>query len=540
MFKFGSGGCAVRRPLTGEEPLDDIGDRVPDSVSRMVAARPGESHVRPGAEPTVVDEQAEPATPVRPVRRRLLLAGGALLIAGGGTGATVAAWGNDHEKPPGSTTRPMYLLGVHASTGTADAAVSWACERAARLAVAQHNAAKGRAYDLEVKVLADRGDASTAREVARRFTADRNVVAVLGPVAEIPMRTAAAVYGGAGLTHMSSTTGRQDYFLSSPNSSFQSGAADSALGGCIALHALVTGQVVRVGVVIDRSGGTGIQDQGALLVQQWRDNLGGEVVARTVDEDADGGPKAVRELLDERVQAVAYLGSLDATVRAARQLAAADFTGPRWMQHQLYGSDFPSRAGDAGEGWYVVTSEVDPAALTTRRAKDFIAAWRGRYGGAPEPYATEAYDSVRLLLAEFARTVPAGGRRRPARADLAERLAKAKYEGIARTYTFGRYHQYNNSERGWVDDTFVHQVHDGRFRQLGSLSDLECATTAPRRPRRRAEAADMERPASLARTVIDGRDSPGGSAPAGSAQSTWRARRTSPGAREGDPRVVRR
>jgi ABC-type branched-subunit amino acid transport system substrate-binding protein len=469
----------IRRLLTGNAP-DDSGGWLPDPVARMVAARSGESLALPDVEPTVVNQQAESETPARPLgRRRLLLAGGALLLlAGGGAGATVLASGKDDQEPSGSTGRPVYVLGVHTSTGTADAAVSRACERAARLAVAQHNGTRGRAYDLEVKVLADREDANTARDVARRFTADRDVVAVLGPVAEIPMRTAAAVYGAAGLTHVSSTTGQQDYVLSSPKTSFQSGAAHSALGGYIAFHALVTDQVVRAGVVIDRSGGTTIQDQGTLLVTQWRDNLGGEVVPRVAAEETDDGPKAVRELLDAGVGALVYLGPLDATVRAARELAAAGFTGPRWMQHQLYGSDFPSRAGAAGEGWSVVTSAVDPAALTTRKAKDFTAAWRRRYGSAPEPYATEAYDSVRMLLGEFARTVPSGARRRPARADLAERLAKVKYEGIARTYVFGQYHQYDNGGQGWVDDTFVHQVQDGRFRQLGSLSDLERATKA--------------------------------------------------------------
>ncbi|MFG3092570.1 hypothetical protein ACGGAI_33695 [Streptomyces antibioticus] len=161
------------------------------------------------------------------------------------------------------------------------------------------------------------------------------------------------------------------------------------------------------------------------------------------------------------------------------------------MQHLLYGSEFPRLAGAAGEGWYVVTSAVDPSALTSAEARDFTAAWRRRHGSAPGPYATEAYDTVRMLLAEFAGTVPAtvtssssssssntgtptaGSGRRPARAALAERLAEARYQGIARPYRFGAYHQYEADQRGWADGTFVHHVGGGRFRQLGSLTDLE-------------------------------------------------------------------
>jgi len=460
------------RGLLADDAPDASGGWLPDSVARMVAARAAESLAFPDVEPTVVDDPAVPAR--HPGRRRLLLAGGALLLAGGGTGAAVWASGDD-KKPSASSGRPVYVLGVHTTAGTAEAAVSRGSERAARLAVAQHNATPKRSYDLKVKVLADKGDADTARAVARTFTADRDVVAVLGPVAELPMQRAAAVYGAAGLTHVSSTTGQQDYFLTSPKTSFQTGPAHAALGGWIALQAVVTNQVVPAGVVIDRSGGPAMQDQGTQVVGNWRNVLKSEVVPRVVAEDTDDGPKAVRDLLAADVKAFVYLGPLAATVRTAQALATARFTGPRWMQHQLYGSDFPRLAGTAGDGWYVVTDAVDPSVLTTKRAKDFTAAWRKRYGIAPEPYVTEAYDSVKMLLAEFARTVPAGARRRPVRSDLAVRLAKVKYQGIARTYAFGDFHQYDNSSTGWADETFVHEVRGGRFRQLGSLGDLNRA-----------------------------------------------------------------
>ncbi|MFJ9248486.1 bifunctional serine/threonine-protein kinase/ABC transporter substrate-binding protein [Streptomyces sp. NPDC101776] len=461
----------LRSVFTDDAP-DDSGGWLPDPVARMVAARATESLAFPDVEPTVVNDPADPAR--HPGRRRLLLAGGALLLAGGGTGAAVWASGDDG-KPAASVGRPVYVLGVHTTATAAEAAVSRASERAARLAVAQHNAAPKRSYDLKVKVLADKGDADTAQAVARTFTADRNVVAVLGPVAELPMLRAASVYGVAGLTHVSSSTGQQDYFLTSPKTSFQTSPAHAALGGWIGLHAYVTGQVVRAGVVIDRDGGPAMQAEGTQVVGNWRTILKSEVVPRVVAEDTDDGPKAVRQLLAADVRAFVYLGTLDATVRTAQELATARFTGPRWMQHQLYGSDFPRLAGTAGDGWYVVTDSVDPSVLTTKRARDFTAAWRKRYGATPEPYATEAYDSVGMLLAEFARTVPAGARRRPVRTDLAVRLAKVKYQGIARTYAFGDFHQYDNSSTGWADETFVHEVRGGRFRQLGSLGDLNRA-----------------------------------------------------------------
>ncbi|SDD90964.1 bifunctional serine/threonine-protein kinase/ABC transporter substrate-binding protein [Streptomyces prasinopilosus] len=493
-------GCLAKNPdarptareVAGRLAADvpDGADWLPDAVARMVATRSAEGLALPGVEPTVVDGEKgggeaaaqdgpEGGVPP-PSRRRLLLAGGALLLAAGGTTAAVLAVRDDGEGGGFGPQRPSYVLGVHSTGGAAAAPVGGPGERAARLAVAEHNADPERAYDLEVRVRRDRGDAASAREVAGAFTADRNVVAVLGPVTELPMRIASQVYGEAGLAHVSSTTGRQDFFLHSPHSSFQSGTAHSALGSWIAFHALVSGQAGRVGVVIDRAGGTAVQEQGILLVRQWREVLDAEALPKVVAEESGDAPGAIRSLLASDIAAFAYLGPLDGTVGAARQLASAGFDGPRWMAHQHYGSSLPRRAGPAGEGWYAVTSAVDASALASKRATAFTRAWRRRYGGPPEPHAAEAYDSVRMLLSEFARSAATAGGRRPARAALGERLAKTAYQGIARKYAFGDYHEYTTSNEDWSDGTFVHEVRDGRFRQLGSLGDLERASAAGR------------------------------------------------------------
>ncbi|GLW47174.1 hypothetical protein Stsp02_28360 [Streptomyces sp. NBRC 14336] len=473
-------GAEELRSLLTEDGQDD-GLRLPDPVTRMIAARSAEGLALPDIEPTEVDQSAAVTLPAdprdeergRPSRRRLLLAGGGLLLAASGAGAAVWLTGRDDDDDKPTASPPTYVLGVHTSE-SADL-VSRVSERAARLAVARHNATRGRAYDLKVRVLRDKGDAASAQQVASRFTADRDVMAVLGPVTELPMRSAAKVYGQAGLAHASSTTGQQDYYVTSPKVSFQTGVAHASLGAWIAFHAQMTGRLGRLGVVLDRSGGTTIQDQATLLIQQWRDGFGAEVVPRVVAEETGDGPVAVRELLAADVTAFAYLGPLDATVTAAERLAEAGFDGPRWMQHLLHGSDFPTSAGAAGEGWYVVDAAVDPSALTSKEAREFTTAWRKRYGAAPEPYAAEAYDTVRLLLAEFERTVPKSKGRRPARAELGERLAEATYQGIARTYAFGDYHQFTTDNNGWLSGTYIHEVRDGRFQQLGSLADLSSA-----------------------------------------------------------------
>ncbi|MFD3590209.1 bifunctional serine/threonine-protein kinase/ABC transporter substrate-binding protein [Streptomyces sp. NPDC058683] len=438
---------------------------LPDPVARMVAARSAESLALPDIEPTVVDGAGQPVGTTS--RRRLLLAGGALLLAGGGTGAALWAAGRDDNSGGRTAVRPSYVLGVQVTTSGTAASLARASERAARLAVAQHNATKGRAFDLAVRVVDDHGTTAGATDAAHRLAADRDVVAVLGPLTELTLRAASRVYASAKLTHVSSTTGQNDYFVWSPTVSFQTGMPHQAGGTLIVLHALATRRAGRAGIVIDRSGGSVEYDQGGILANSWRETLG-EVVPKIVAEDSNDAPAAVRHVLSRGVDDFVYLGPLEATVRAARQLSAAGFTGPRWMSHLLYGSDFPKLAGAAGEGWFVVTSAVDASVLRTKAAERFTAAWRKEYGGIPDPYGAEAYDSVRMVLQEFARTVPPGGGR-PNRLALAERLHKATYHGIARTYQFSDYHQYDETKQAMGSETYVHQVHDGRFRQLGPI-----------------------------------------------------------------------
>ncbi|MFJ8489945.1 bifunctional serine/threonine-protein kinase/ABC transporter substrate-binding protein [Streptomyces sp. NPDC094038] len=440
---------------------------LPDPVARMVAARAAESLALPDIEPTVLDDPGT-GRPARTTRRRLLLAGGALLLAGGGTGAALWAVGRDDGTGEKTAARPSYVLGVQVTKSGAAAPLARACERAARLAVAEHNATAGRAFDLGIRVLDDHGTVDGATSVAHELAADRAVVAVLGPVAELTMRAASRVYASAKLTHVSSTTGQNDYYVWSPTVTFQTGVGHQAAGTAITLQALLKGLTAPLGIVIDRSGGSVEHDQGSVLVTQWRDTLHARVVPKVVAEDTDDAPAAVASILAARVHDFVYLGPLDATVRAARQLSAAGFTGPRWMSHLLYGSDFPELAGAAGEGWFVVTPAVDASVLKTKAAERFTAAWRKRYGGVPDPYGAEAYDSVRMVLREFTRTLPSGGGR-PERLALALRLHKAKYQGIARTYAFNQFNQFDADVKAMAGTTYVHQVHDGRFEQIGPI-----------------------------------------------------------------------
>ncbi|MGW5639398.1 hypothetical protein, partial [Streptomyces sp. NPDC003832] len=45
-------------------------------------------------------------------------------------------------------------------------------------------------------------------------------------------------------------------------------------------------------------------------------------------------------------------------------------------------------------------------------------------------------------------------------------------------YTFGDFHEFQSDGDQWLTCTYAHEVRDGRFRQLGSLADLQAARSA--------------------------------------------------------------
>ncbi|MFI8092255.1 hypothetical protein ACIF9R_28685 [Streptomyces sp. NPDC086080] len=122
----------------------------------------------------------------------------------------------------------------------------------------------------------------------------------------------------------------------------------------VVLHAPLTGKTGRIGAVLDRAGGTVVQDQGILLLRQWQRVLGGDALPHVVAEETDDGPAATRSPAGRgrdglRLPRSAGLRgpdrrSLDAAVRTApsspaRTTSAAGRDGAR-----------ARRAGAAGTG----------------------------------------------------------------------------------------------------------------------------------------------------------------------------------------------
>ncbi|WP_326799597.1 bifunctional serine/threonine-protein kinase/ABC transporter substrate-binding protein [Streptomyces sp. NBC_01808] len=461
--------------LVADAPEGDI-DWLPDAVVRMVAERSAEMLRLPGVEPTEVSEPAGdagtaggPDTTVaagtaRPGRRRVLaLAGGAVLLAGGGGAALWAALRDDGE-PPAEARGPRRTLGLHADLTGPQKAAGAAQERAARLAVEQFNARKDAPFTLELTVADDRGDPARALTVARRLIGDRDVLAVLGPTGYASAQAALDAYEGAGMPLVTVSEGSfsaaQAAIAGEPKAYFHA----TALGVRAAyttVFVLLGQGAANIGLLSDRAGAIRAFEHSTIAHNAATSAELGQYL-RVVPAAADAGAlgPVVADIVDHGVDSFFYTGTPARAAAVARELAKRGFDGPRFLDEPAAGGAFTAAAADAAEGWQTLTPYVGADADAVR---DFAAAYRKRFDGAPGPWAAEAYDVTRLI-ADRLTALARKSRRKPTREALAASLTAARFKGLTTTYSFdesreiaqGKIHHY--------------RVEDGRFGYVGPVA----------------------------------------------------------------------
>ncbi len=487
--------AGVDEALAGEAPGGDI-EWLPDAVVRMVAERSAEMLQLPGVEPTEVsappaatadgagtaDDPDDPDTaapaggtdttvpggpagPGGPGRRRVLaLAGGGavLLAAGGGAGLWAAL--RDDGDPPAKAAGPRRTIGVHADLTGPQRAIGAAQEKAARLAVERFNARGNQPFTLQLQVADDRGDPARAMSVARRLTGDRTVLAVLGPTGYASTQAALDVYEGAGLPLLTVSEGSfsaaQAALLATPKTYFHTTTLGAQISFTV-LYTLIEQGATHVGLLADRAGAVRGWEH-STIVHNAAAGLRMELYLRVVPAaaDADAMGPVVADMLDQGIDSFYYTGTPERAAAVARELAQRGFDGPRFVDQPAAAGPFTDVAADAAEGWQALTAYIGAGADPVR---DFAAAYRKRYGAAPEPWAAEAYDVTRLI-ADRLTALARKGRRRPTRKALAEALAGTRFKGLAATYSF--------DDDGQVERGKAHhyRVEGGRFGYVGPMA----------------------------------------------------------------------
>lgn len=444
------------------------GSWLPGPVTHLIAERSARMLALPDIEATSLDAGSLADTgpggrdtttvPASPGRRRFLtyVTGGAVLAAGGGTTAWLAAFRD--EKDPGrrdqggggtTAARPELRIGLQADLSGPSAAVGRGQERAALLAVEEHNARRDAPFTLRLVTADDGGDEARARAAVRRFAEDPLLVTAIGATGPDAAREALVAYDEAALPLLSVVDGdtrnlNRIFLCARPRNDMQMLPVAQFLGAY---------EIDRVALVDD---GTEYGRQTTRFLDAGLRGNGRTVLAETVREGTGDLDAEAERIVARKPGAVVYGGGWRDAGRFARALTGAGFLGPRIGTQAVHDPRFLAEAGGDAAGWLVVSTAADPASVPS--VHPFAAVYRKRFDSAPPLLAAEAYDAVGLIAACAEGT----GRETVTRQDMLPVLRSTRYKGVSKSYAF-------EPANGMYTGTgvFIYRVERGRFRYVG-------------------------------------------------------------------------
>lgn len=447
------------------------GSWLPGPVTHLIAERSARMLALPDIEATSLDagstvetgaagagSRDTTAVPASPGRRRFLtyVTGGAVLAAAGGTTAWLAAFGGGKDpdgdgKEGGETAaaRPELHIGLQADLSGPSAATGKGQERAALLAVEEHNARKDAPFTLRLTTADDGGDEERAKAAVRRFAEDPLLVAAIGATGTDAAREALVAYDEAALPLLSVVDGdtrnlNRIFLCARPRNDMQMLPVAQFLGAY---------EIDAVALVDD---GTEYGRQTTRFLDAGLRGNGRTVLAETVREGTRDLDAEAERIVAKKPGAVVYGGGWRDAGRFARALTRAGFLGPKIGTQAVHDPRFLAEAGEDAAGWLVVSTAADPASVPS--VHPFAADYRKRFDSAPPLLAAEAYDAVGLIA-----TCAEGlGRETVTRQDMLPVLRSTRYKGVSKSYAF-------EPANGMYTGTgvFIYRVERGRFRYIG-------------------------------------------------------------------------
>ncbi|MBB3665191.1 MULTISPECIES: ABC transporter substrate-binding protein [Prauserella salsuginis group] len=292
------------------------------------------------------------------------------------------------------------LLGVRDQTGpVAYAGIGGA--RGGELAISEINRSGflGDGVKLTIEEIDTAGSIETASAEMAQATADRTVHAIMGPTQGQQAATVAPMVERAQVPTIFTQAGSDGvvvndytYRATAPMASYYDLAteylADKRLGDVSVLYNATFPTFAEIG-------------KGSLPKQAEQHGL--DIISSTpVQSTTQDFTTPVRSIAGEDPDAVVMLLTEPQSVTALTQLRQAGYDG-QVMATSVQGGGNLTEAGKHGEG-VIYPTDFSPA-LTSEKARDFVAAFQERFGQKPDVYAAEGYDGMWWL----ARAIKASG-----------------------------------------------------------------------------------------------------------------------------------
>jgi branched-chain amino acid transport system substrate-binding protein len=400
------------------------------------------------------------------VRVAVPLALGAVVLAGCGgssSGGKSTAGGGGNSGGGGG----KVSLGFQGplSGGVADLGIN---ERnAVELAIQQANANHTLPYTLGLVQADDQGGAAGSPPAATKLIGDSSVVAVVGPSFSGASKAAGKLYAKANLL-MATPSATETDLVTLGFPTFYRGIADDNAQGRPDADYLVKKLSKKKVYVIDDT-----TDYGSALAKGFKAELtaaGGTLAGSGSDPQTSGcvagqtgstsqyGSEASK-IKSSGAEAVFYAGYDCDFALLTKAVVGAGYTGTLMSGDGSKSGTYLKNAGKAGEG--VLASCQCSYVLGNPKGKDFVAAYKAKFGVDPGTYSAEAYDVANAII-----SVLKGLGNKPTRAAVVDGYSKVDYAGITNEITFGSDHNLKSQH------AYLYKDVKGAWQYLGDLTQL--------------------------------------------------------------------
>jgi branched-chain amino acid transport system substrate-binding protein len=262
-------------------------------------------------------------------------------------------------------------------------------QQGAQLAADEVNSAPGGGATLVLIVEDYLGSPTAASRIFTQMV-ERRAAVVIGPLTDFALTAVAPLAERAGVAIISpGATGVIPY---SGSSVFRTSLAAHAQARVLAEYVVRTELIRNIGIIHESNEYGGAV---ATAFAQRLQELGGTVVGTQLYRDGD--TDFTRQALDTiagGADAAFIAGYPDEGALIVRALRAHGFTGPILGSDALYSTDLLAWAGEAAEGVLLPAAFVSTERVPA--VQEFAGKYRRKYGQAPDHYAAQAYDAIRI------------------------------------------------------------------------------------------------------------------------------------------------
>lgn len=329
--------------------------------------------------------------------RRLAVTLLALLLAVGGLGVYPMS------TVMGASGEPI-VIGLFAPFTGENAEYGRSFKQAIDLYVAKLNEAGGiDGRPVEIVVSDDRSDPREAANIAQRYASDRRILATIGSFTSTAAMAAAPIFEREGVVQISPTSSHPD-FTRIGSYMFRNTTIQALEAPEIAKF-VVENLGARKIAVAYRQDDWGLSASG--FFEEAARDMGAQIVLSEgfIAGERDFRPfiTRVRSANPDAIHIAMFYA--DAAV-IAQQLKQAGLDIPVITASSLYHPEFLAQGGSAVEGYYVPTTfypdSPDPV------VREFVDGYQELYGNIPSSFASQAYDSVGLIVAAIRYVLDSG------------------------------------------------------------------------------------------------------------------------------------